>query len=151
MRKKNSRQRGSKTHGWGAMKKHRGAGNRGGRGMAGTGKRGDAKKPVIWKNSKYFGKHGFKSLRKGSATVNLSYIQEHADKLILDKKAAKDGEFIVINLTDLKFDKLLGAGKITSKFKITCDTASKKAKEKIEALGGKVTENVTEKHPAESA
>jgi len=63
-RKKVTKQRGSKTHGWGAMKKHRGAGNRGGRGMAGTGKRGDAKKPSIQKNKKYFGKYGFKSLKK---------------------------------------------------------------------------------------
>ena len=47
-RKKNSRQRGSHTHGWGAMKKHRGAGNRGGRGAAGSGKRADSKKPSIW-------------------------------------------------------------------------------------------------------
>ena len=45
-RSKDTRQRGSNTHGWGAMKKHRGAGHRGGRGNAGTGKRGDAKKQV---------------------------------------------------------------------------------------------------------
>jgi large subunit ribosomal protein L15 len=83
-RKKNSRQRGSKTHGWGAMKKHRGAGNRGGRGRAGTGKKGDAKKPNIWKNKKYFGKAGFK--KKGMAKkinyVNLIYLDQHADELI---------------------------------------------------------------------
>ena len=40
-RKKNSRQRGEWTHGWGAKKKHRGAGHRGGRGNAGSGKRGE--------------------------------------------------------------------------------------------------------------
>ena len=55
-RKKNTRQRAGTTHGWGSMKKHRGKGNKGGAGMAGTGKRGDAKKPAIWKNKKYFGK-----------------------------------------------------------------------------------------------
>jgi len=149
MRKKNSRQRASKTHGWGSMKKHRGAGNRGGRGMAGTGKRGDAKKPVIWSNSKYFGKHGFKSIHKKSPSLNLSHLEEHKDMLIKDKKAKKDGEFIVI---DLGKTKLLGTGKITSKFKITCDTASAKAISKVEALGGKVTiNNVAEGHPAESA
>jgi len=149
MRKKNSRLRGSKTHGWGSMKKHRGAGNRGGRGMAGTGKRGDAKKPVIWKDNKYFGKHGFKSIHKKSPSVNLSYIDGHVEMLIKDKKAKKDGEFIVI---DLGKTKLLGTGKITNKFKITCDTASAKAIAKVEAIGGKVTiNNVAEEHPAESA
>jgi len=35
-RKKMSRLRGSHTHGWGAKKKHRGKGNKGGAGMAGT-------------------------------------------------------------------------------------------------------------------
>ena len=59
-RTKSSRDRGSKTHGCGSMKKRRGAGNRGGRGMAGTGKRADQNKPSIWKNKKYFGKYGFK-------------------------------------------------------------------------------------------
>ena len=42
-RRKRVRQRGSKTHGWGAKKKHRGKGNRGGKGMAGSGKRADSK------------------------------------------------------------------------------------------------------------
>ncbi len=45
--KKNKRQRGLSSHGWGHKKKHRGAGNRGGKGMAGTGKRADTKKPSI--------------------------------------------------------------------------------------------------------
>ena len=48
-RKKNSRMRGNTTHGYGSMKKNRGAGNRGGRGMAGSGKRADQKKPTILK------------------------------------------------------------------------------------------------------
>ena len=52
--KKKVKYRGSKTHGCGSMKKRRGAGHRGGRGAAGSGKRGDAKKPSIW-NEKYFG------------------------------------------------------------------------------------------------
>ena len=43
-RKKNTRQSAGTTHGCGSMKKRRGAGNRGGRGNAGSGKRGDAKK-----------------------------------------------------------------------------------------------------------
>ncbi|MDP1728874.1 MAG: 50S ribosomal protein L15, partial [archaeon] len=63
-RQKSSRMRGAKTtHGFGAKKKHRGSGNRGGFGMAGSGKRADQKKPTIFKlyGSSYFGKHGFTS------------------------------------------------------------------------------------------
>lgn len=65
-RKKSERYRGSQTHGGGAKKKRRGAGNRGGRGMAGSGKRADQKKPTILKNygNSYFGKRGFSSKSK---------------------------------------------------------------------------------------
>jgi len=49
-RKKNKRMRGAKTtHGYGAKKKHRGSGNKGGKGMAGSGKRADQKKTMILK------------------------------------------------------------------------------------------------------
>ena len=44
--------RGSKTHGWGAKKKHMGSGHRGGFGMAGTGKRADQKKTLMIKKYK---------------------------------------------------------------------------------------------------
>ena len=67
-RKKNSRQRGSQTHGWGAKKKHRSFGNRGGKGMAGSGKRADSKKPSLWKE-RYFGKIGFKSKKPVSRKI----------------------------------------------------------------------------------
>ena len=48
-RKKSSRMHGRKagTHGWGARKKHKKSGHRGGKGMAGTGKRADQKKTLI--------------------------------------------------------------------------------------------------------
>jgi len=42
-RNKRSRIRGTRTCGW-AMKKHKGSGNRGGKGMSGTGKRADQRK-----------------------------------------------------------------------------------------------------------
>ena len=65
-RKKVNKYRGSQTHGGGAKKKRRGAGNRGGRGMAGSGKRADQKKPSILKEygNRYFGKRGFRSKNK---------------------------------------------------------------------------------------
>jgi len=53
-RKKNSRLKGSHTYGWGSKKKHRKAGNRGGHGMSGTGKRSDHKKTMILKTKRWF-------------------------------------------------------------------------------------------------
>ena len=125
-RRKNSRQRGSQTHGWGAMKKHRGAGNRGGRGMAGTGKRADTLKPSIIKYfPDYFGKHGFRipqKIKKTIKAINISDLPDAAE----------------INLTELGYDKLLGDGKVAKKYKIIVSSASKKAKEKIEKAGGQI-------------
>ena len=97
-RKKNTRQRGSKTHGWGAKKKHRGAGNRGGRGMAGSGKRAGQKKPTIlttYGNS-YFGKHGFHRPQKLLSEIKTINIED-LGKFKEDK----------INLTGLGYNKLL--------------------------------------------
>ena len=141
-RKKISRQHGNHTHGWGSMKKHRGAGNRGGKGMAGSGKRGDAKKPSIWKNPKYFGKYGFK--KKGIPRiinpVNLAYFEEKLDKLLAKKLIEQQEDTYVIDVKKLGFNKVLGYGKLTKKYKITSPSFSKQAVEKIKALGGEAIE-----------
>ena len=126
-RKKKSRLRGSHTHGWGSKKKHRGAGNRGGRGMAGSGKRSDQKKPSIineYGNS-YFGKRGFrrKNIIRRISTINIKDLNNYKDS---------------VNLKELGFDKLLGKGNINKKLVVTINSASKKAVEKIEKAGGKV-------------
>ena len=138
-RSKNTRQRGSNTHGWGAMKKHRGAGHRGGRGNAGTGKRGDAKKPRIWKNKKYFGKYGFTSKsRKDVKVINIAYIEEKLGKLV-EKKLIEEKEGIfTIDLAKLGYTKLLGYGKPTKKYTVINGEASGSAVEKIQAAGGSV-------------
>ena len=139
-RKKNTRQRGSMTHGWGAKKKHRGQGHRGGRGMAGTGKRSDAKKPSIWKNVDYFGKHGFisKTPKVKINPVNINFIEQHIDKYISNKLITKENEFYSIDLEKLGFNKLLGDGRISAKLRIKTPYASRTAIEKIKEAGGEV-------------
>jgi large subunit ribosomal protein L15 len=112
------------------MKKNRGAGNRGGRGMAGSGKRADQKKPSILKKygPKYFGKHGFnrpQSKVKKPKIINLNEI---------DKNAEKKGTDYIFDAS--KFDKVLGTGKLTKKIKITSKSFSKSALKKIEDTGG---------------
>src|SRR3990167_8968506 len=102
-RKKSHRMRAQTTHGWGAKKKHRGSGNRGGFGMAGSGKRADQKKPTILKlyGSSYFGKHGFRrpsKLLKKIKTINVEELNKFKDDNI--------------NLKELGYDKLLGKGNL---------------------------------------
>ena len=135
-RKKNSRQRGSWTHGWGEKKKHRGAGSRGGRGNAGSGKRGDAKKPsyahVQW------GKHGFVNpTRKSVKAINVAQL----DIMNLDgaKGVEKTKDGFQIDLGAMGYQKLLGAGRVRRHYQITALYASQSAIEKIESAGGKVT------------
>ena len=135
-RKKNSRLRASHTHGWGAMKKHRGAGNRGGRGSAGSGKRSDSKKPSIWKQT-YFGKHGFSGKPKGKS-INASYLEEHLDSLVSKKQAKSHAGGYLIDLQDLGVSKLLGGGKLTKKLFIACNSASSRSIEAVKAAGGQV-------------
>ena len=141
-RKKNSRQRGSWTHGWGAKKKHRGAGHRGGRGNAGSGKKGDAKKTKFWEDVNYFGKRGFTSQNQKTTkikTINLAHLEAMLDSLVAQGKATKQKDMIKINLSELKYNKLLGAGKVNSKFELTVDCASESAVNKVTQAGGKVT------------
>lgn len=139
-RKKNSRQRGSWTHGWGAKKKHRGAGHRGGRGNAGSGKRGDAKKPRYWKDTKYFGKDGFSPINKHKTnTIGISHLDSIIEKLITNGKATQENNTITINLEELKYEKLLGTGNTNKKINITIKTATQKAIDKIQKQGGQVT------------
>ncbi|MBU0471432.1 MAG: uL15 family ribosomal protein [Nanoarchaeota archaeon] len=130
-RKKNNRQRGSHTHGWGAKKKHRGAGNRGGRGNAGSGKRGDAKKPSFWKDMSYYKSKGFVSLRKPLVKINISDLKKFED--------------IKIDLKERGFDKLLANGTPDKKYELIISHASKSAISKIEKAGGKILGLVEQK------
>ena len=139
-KKKSVRYRGDTTHGCGSMKKRRGAGNRGGRGMAGSGKKADQKRPSIWKDRKYFGKHGFK--KKGIKTkimkVNILFLEENAESLEAAGKISKENDVYVVDLKKIGYNKLLSNGKATKKFRITVPYASNNAIEKIKSAGGEV-------------
>ncbi len=132
-RKKVSKYRAHTTHGGGHRKKRRGAGNRGGRGMAGSGKRGKANKQSYSK----LGKHGFSSTRsyKKLNVTNISSLME----LVANKKVEEKNGVYVVDLTALGYDKLLGAGKTNLKFEIKVKQFSKQAEEKIKVAGGSIT------------
>lgn len=129
-RPKNSRLRGSRTAGWGFRQKHKGHGNKGGFGKAGTGKRADHKKQVALesdKKRKYFGKQGATS--RGTAAskyekINLCDIKDNFFK--------KSGDKI-----DLSKHKILGNGNgFNAEIRALSATAS--AIEKMEKAGGKI-------------
>tara|TARA_Y100000310_G_C20696369_1_gene826015 strand:- start:2448 stop:2825 length:378 start_codon:yes stop_codon:yes gene_type:complete len=119
-RKKQSRHRGSHTHGRGFKKKARGSGHRGGIGMAGTGKKAGQKKTLIQKVSKYFGKS--KTLRKA--------VSKKLKVINLDK--------ISPSKTNLIGYKILSRGNPKPNLKIKASAASKAAIEKIKKAGGSI-------------
>ena len=131
-RKKNSRIRGARTVGWGFRQKHKGHGNKGGFGKAGTGKRGDHDKQRALesddrKKKRYFGKQGMTS--KGTARDTRKRINLYDIKQNL---FVKGGSKI-----DLIKYKILGSGE-GFKGEIVARAASKLAIEKMEKAGGKI-------------
>lgn len=137
--RKGRNMRGSRTYGYGNTQKHRGAGSRGGRGMAGS------KKHKWMHVSKYmpgyFGRSGFKrpeSQVKDVKAINVGYISENLKPLFESGFLKKDKDFYVVNLGEKGFNKLLGAGRVSNKFVIEVGECSEKARLKIEAAGGRV-------------
>ncbi len=141
-RKKSSRMhgRGTGSHGWGFRKKHKKSGHRGGKGMAGTGKRADQKKSLILKlyGHKYFGKQGItskKTERDKRKRINLSDIRLNLEKYIKAGIAKKTKDGTEINLKNYK---ILGDGEINEKLIINANEASKSAMEKVKKAGGEI-------------
>lgn len=143
-RTKFSKQRGSMTHGWGHKKKHRGAGHRGGVGMAGSGARGDSIKPTILTTvgSSYFGKRGFYSIKKSvNKIISLRNIEENFDKMVEEGLIVKKGKEFVFDAKIAGYDKVLGKTQFTKKLKVICKYISTNAKQKIVDAGGSVESN----------
>jgi len=137
--RKTAKLRGSRMHGYGNAQKHRGAGSRGGRGMAGSKKQRWHRVSKDHKN--YFGKKGFKrpsSVIERHTTVNVGYLSQNIDKLV-EKGLAKKGKgAYAVDLGECLWDKLLGAGKVVNKLNVKVEHCSDKARKKIEEKGGSV-------------
>ncbi len=135
--RKINKMRGSRTIGGGCSKKRRGAGHRGGRGKAGGHKH--MWTWVVKFDPDRFGKSGFKRPLKTInkfKTVNLDYLDDNAEKLVQKELAEKNGDKIIIDVTKLGYDKVLGKGKVTKSLTIKAPLFSKSAVAKIEDNGG---------------
>ena len=140
-RKKSTRYRGTHTHGTGFKKKARGSGHRGGKGMAGSGKRGDQKKTLILNlyGNDYFGKD--KALRRKPSiklnSINIQQILDNLETMLKLKQATISGDKIHL---DLKGYKILSSSpeKIEKKLIITASAASKSAIDKVKKAAGDI-------------
>jgi len=137
--------KGMGTHGWGARKKHKKSGHKGGKGMSGSGKRSDQKKTLVIKlyGHKYFGKQGITS--KGTKKdkrdrINLQTIELNLETYIKKGLAKKKDNGFEIDLSSYK---ILGTGEVLqggvkNKLIIKAKEASKSAIEKVGKKGGEI-------------
>lgn len=125
-RKKVRTLRGSKTHGWGSKKKHRGGGSQGGKGKSGWMKH---KKSYMLKyEPDHFGKVGFTvPNKKETRAINLRSIDVLAKRI--NKKE--------IDLNEFGYQKVLSSGRLTQPLTIKAEIFVERAKQKIEEAGGK--------------
>jgi large subunit ribosomal protein L15 len=141
-RKKTQKYRGKRagTRGWGARKKHKKSGHRGGKGMAGSGKRADQKKTLVQMlyGNDYFGKQGVTSRgtkKDKSDKINIRDIEINLGSYLhagIAKKTEKGFEI------DLSSYKILGEGETKNKLFIKAKKASESAIEKIKKSGGDI-------------
>lgn len=140
-RPKYKRYAGTKTHGRGRKNRTRGLGNRGGRGMSGTGKRGDQKKTLIihMYGNDYFGKDqrgaGLRE-KKRTPSISLASLKAQLPALVKKGKAHEQKGVYEIDLSD---HKLIGNEAFDIKAHIKAKSASAGALQVIERAGGSVT------------
>lgn len=136
-RRKVRKLRGSRTMGGGSVKKRRGAGHRGGRGMAGSHKHKWT--AVIKRDRGHFGKRGFThpiKARKVANPINVGDLDQRLDKLLEEKIAKREGDKFVVEAGRLGVDKVMGGGKVTRPIKVVAKEFSESAKKKLEGAGG---------------
>ena len=123
---------------------------RGGKGWAGKGKH--LKSGLTKAERATIGSHGFKrptKLNKPDRAINISKLEELIETLPENTDGVEFSDQTVdIDVTKFGYDKILGGGKVTRIMNVKAYSFSEKAKEKIEAIGGKVVPIVEEQGKA---
>ena len=141
MSHKKSRMRGSKTHGYGEKKKHRGKGSRGGVGLANA-----FKHKRVWTQKNrpdmLVRNVGFKSLQQRGIKYGVRAINVCDLERVLKNEDLKKE----VDLSKHGYDKLLGSGIINIPVKVRVDSYTETAEQKIKKAGGKIISNESEKN-----
>lgn len=138
-RKKVRKLRGSRTHGYGSHKKHRGGGSRGGRGKAGMHKHKWTY--TVKYEPEHFGKRGFsrpKEVVRKLKGINLKDLDKLVERLLGEKVLEEENGKVKINILKFGYEKVLGSGKITKPLIVEAKAFSERARKKIEEAGGEV-------------
>ncbi|MFH0970609.1 MAG: uL15 family ribosomal protein [Candidatus Diapherotrites archaeon] len=128
-----NKQRGERTHGHGDTKNRRGAGNRGGRGKAGSHKH---------KFSKYHATFGVKVRQNPRTTkgiaINVSQLASYLPKWADQGKIVQEDGLWIIDGRKVGVSKLLGSGIVPENLYIRHIKVSEKARQKIEEAEGEI-------------
>ncbi|MBU6998783.1 MAG: 50S ribosomal protein L15 [Theionarchaea archaeon] len=139
-RKKIRTMRGSRTCGGGNAKKRRGAGNRGGRGLAGGGKNKKTKYDWVRQTlPNHLGRRGFKrppAVQVTDETISVQELDQNIEYYLQQGLAQKKKDSVSIDVKALGVTKVLGGGRVTRKLDVTASKFSKSAIQKIEEKGG---------------
>jgi large subunit ribosomal protein L15 len=139
--RKSRRQRGSRYCGWGQVGQHRQAGSRGG--IGGAGKHKHFWIRTVIEEPDHFGHDAFNPLNR--VIVNRWLNIRDLDTVFAKHGKTENGK-VVLDLTALGYDKLLGGGKINGAYAVKVGKISENAKAKITAAGGEV---ISDEHDAE--
>jgi large subunit ribosomal protein L15 len=134
--KKSRKMHGYRNRGWGNVGQHRKSGSRGGRGAAGMHKHKWTW--VVKYFREWFGKEGFvpRKTTIEESSINLTQLNEIIAKILQSGSATVEEGKVVVNLATMGINKLLGEGVVEYPVKVLVHKCSKKAKEKIEKMGG---------------
>jgi large subunit ribosomal protein L15 len=97
-------------------------------------------------NMHYAGKKGFTPIsakKRFRPTLNLWQLSAMVDRLIAEKNAQLAGEKVLIDLKQLGYEKLLGAGSVSRAIQVNIKCSETAAKKLKDAGGEIVTGNVT--------
>ncbi len=146
-KKKSKYYRGTRTCGYGRVGQHRKSGWRGGVGHAGYHKHYWTW--VVKYCPDYFGKHGFTrppELVPEAKCINVGTLDELAEDLVRKGLAERkeDGK-IIIDVTKLGFNKVLGRGRVTKPLIVKSYYFTNSAIKKIKEAGGDIVVLAKEK------
>lgn len=133
--RKSRRQRGSRYCGWGQIGQHRQSGSRGGVGQAGKHKHFWIR--TVIEEPNHFGHPQTKSLNMISQNwANIKDLDFLYSKYVKNESGSS-----ILDLTNLGINKLLGGGTVKTKMTVKVEQSSRRAVEKIQAIGGSVISN----------
>jgi large subunit ribosomal protein L15 len=90
-------------------------------------------------NMHYVGKKGFISVaqkKRTGKTLNLTQLSAMVDRLVSESKAQMEDQKVSVDLSQMGFRKLLGAGSISRPVRIKIDKCSESAQKKLKEAGG---------------